>query len=263
MLRITGRRLDGYHTLQTVFQFLDYGDTLRLQVRKDGVVNRIADLPEVMPEQDLTVRAARLLQQESGSSLGVDIALDKILPLGSGLGGGSSDAATVLVALNQLWELHLSEDDLAGIGLRLGADVPVFVRGRAAWGEGVGEVLTPIDLPEPWYLVVKPNCQVATREIFTDPELTRDSVPITMRNFLAGDDRNDCEQVVRRRYPIVAETLDWLGADARLTGTGACIYVPFVALAAADAALMRLPSGWRGFVARGCNRSPLSRHRVL
>ncbi|CAK0764787.1 4-(cytidine 5'-diphospho)-2-C-methyl-D-erythritol kinase [Gammaproteobacteria bacterium] len=263
MLRITGRRSDGYHTLQTVFQFLDYGDTLRLQVREDGAINRLTDLPGVMSEHDLTVRAARLLQRESGSALGVDITLDKVLPLGGGLGGGSSDAATVLVALNQLWGLNLSEDALASLGLRLGADVPVFVRGRAAWGEGVGEVLTPVNLPEPWYLVVNPGCQVATRKIFGDPELTRDSLPITMRDFLAGDDRNDCERVVRRHSPAVAETLDWLGEEARLTGTGACVYVPFVDFAAANAVLMRLPSRWRGFVAQGCNCSPLNGRRAV
>ncbi|CAK0747937.1 4-(cytidine 5'-diphospho)-2-C-methyl-D-erythritol kinase [Gammaproteobacteria bacterium] len=258
MLRITGRRSDGYHTLQTIFQFLDYGDTLHLRVREDGMVNRLTDLAGVAAEQDITVRAARLLQREAGTTLGIDIRLDKILPLGGGLGGGSSNAATVLVALNQQWGLNLSEDELAGLGLRLGADVPVFVRGRAAWGEGVGEQLTPIDLPEPWYLVVIPDCRVATGDIFSDPELTRDSLPITMRAFLAGDDRNDCERVVRYRYPAVAAALDWLGTNARLTGTGACVYAPFTDAAAAEAVLERLPSEWHGFVARGRNRSPLT-----
>jgi 4-diphosphocytidyl-2-C-methyl-D-erythritol kinase len=168
----------------------------------------------------------------------------------------------VLVALNQQWELGLPEDDLAALGLRLGADVPVFVRGRAAWGEGVGEILTPIDLPEPWYLVVNARCQVATGDVFNDLELTRDSLPITMRGFLAGDDRNDCEQVVRRRYPAVAAVLDWLGTSSRLTGTGACVYAPFSAAAEAEAILARLPFGWHGFVARGRNRSPLIERRV-
>ena len=257
MLRITGRRSDGYHTLQTVFQFLDYGDTIRLQVRKDGGVRRITTLPTVPPERDLTVRAAQLLQQETGTALGVDIAVEKVIPLGGGLGGGSSNAATVLVALNHLWSLGLSEDELACIGLRLGADVPVFVRGWAAWGEGIGEVLTPIELPEPWYLVVNPGCQVATGEIFADSELTRDSLPITIRDFLAGNVRNDCERVVRRRYEAVAAVLDWFGASARLTGTGACVYAAFAEAAAAQAALASLPQEWRGFVAHGCNRSPL------
>ncbi|CAK0774686.1 4-(cytidine 5'-diphospho)-2-C-methyl-D-erythritol kinase [Gammaproteobacteria bacterium] len=263
MLRVTGRRMDGYHTLQTVFQFLDYGDTLHLRVRKDHLINRIIDLPGINAEQDLTIRAARLLQRETGTTCGVDIALDKVLPIGGGLGGGSSNAATVLVALNQQWELGLSEDELAELGLRLGADVPVFVRGHAAWGEGVGEILTPVDLPEPWYLVVNPGCRVTTAEIFNDPELTRDSFPITMRAFLAGDDRNDCERVVRRRHPSVAMVLDWLGNDAHLTGTGACAYVSFPSLATASLILDHLPCEWRGFVARGCNRSPLIEHRKI
>ncbi len=256
MLRITGRRPDGYHTLQTVFQFLAYGDTVDIRVREDGVVNRLTPLP-FPPDQDLTVRAARLLQRETGSTLGMDVAVEKVLPLGGGLGGGSSNAATVLVALNRLWDLGLSEDDLAGLGLRLGADVPVFVRGRAAWGEGVGEKLTPVDLPEPWYLVVYPDCQVPTGELFADSELTRDSAPITIRDFLAGDARNDCESVVRRRYGSVAAALDWCGTGGRLTGTGACVYKAFVDAQAAGAALACLPPVWRGFVARGCNRSPL------
>ncbi len=259
MLRVTGRRADGYHTLQTVFQFLEYGDRLHFQIRRDGVIRRTTTLP-FPPEQDLMLRAAHLLRQETGSTLGVDIAVDKVLPLGGGLGGGSSNAATVLVALNRLWGLGLSEDELALLGLRLGADVPVFVRGRAAWGEGVGEILTPITIPESWYLVVTPDCQVATGEIFSDSELTRDSPPITIRDFLAGDARNDCEPVVCRRHKGVAAVLDWFGTSAHLTGTGACVFVAFADAESAHAAKTGLPPAWRAFVARGCNRSPLLVH---
>jgi 4-diphosphocytidyl-2-C-methyl-D-erythritol kinase len=189
----------------------------------------------------------------------VEIALDKQLPLGGGLGGGSSDAATTLVALNRLWATGLSEDELAGLGLRLGADVPVFVRGRAAWAEGVGERLVPVDLPQPWYLVLVPGCHVSTAAIFKDPELTRNSPGITIADFLAGAGRNDCEPVVRSRYPEVAEALDWLGQyrSAHLTGTGACVFAAFDTEAAARERLNGVPRGLAAFVARGLNRSPL------
>ena len=269
MLRIVGRRPDGYHLLQTVFQFLDYGDTLSFRIREDGAVICTNALPGVPIDRDLTVLAARLLQQKTGTTFGVNITLKKVLPLGGGLGGGSSDAATVLVALNHLWSLQLSETDLADLGLQLGADVPVFVRGQAAWGEGIGEILTPLTLPEPWYLVVNPDCHIATAAIFSDQELTRDSLPITIRAFLMGDDRNDCERVVRRRYPAVAAALDRLGPRARLTGTGSCVYEPFSSAAAAQEAQADLPPEWRSFVARGCNQSPLMgcsqavRHGIL
>lgn len=255
MLRITGQRADGYHTLQTVFQFLEYGDRLSLRRRADGQILRLNPLSGVHIEQDLTIRSARLLQQASGTPYGVEIFLEKNLPIGGGLGGGSSDAATVLVALNQLWETGFSEDDLAALGIRLGADVPVFVRGRAAWAEGVGEILTPLELPEPWYLMIVPNCQVATREIFAAPELPRNSPPITMAEFNAGADNNDCTAVVRHRYPEVGAALDWLGEKGRLTGTGACVYAAFPDAAIAHLRLTQLPTKWRGFVARGCNRS--------
>lgn len=258
-LHVTGRRADGFHLLQTVFQFLDYGDALCFTVRDDGVVRRINELPGVAADADLAVRAARLLQAETGCALGVDMAVEKVLPMGGGLGGGSSDAATTLVALNALWRLGLDEERLAALGLSLGADVPVFVRGRAAWAEGVGERLEPVDLPEPWYLVLVPPVGVATAAVFGAPELTRDCPPITIRDFLAGRGGNVCEPVVRARFPAVAEALDWLDrfAPARMTGTGCCVFAAFADEEGAREVVARLPAGWRGFVARGRNRSPL------
>jgi len=258
-LHITGRRADGFHLLQTVFQFLDYGDTLYFTLRDDGVVRRVSELPGVDAEVDLVVRAARLLQMETGCRQGADIGVDKHLPLGGGLGGGSSDAATTLVALNALWRLGLTTEQLAELGLSLGADVPVFVHGRAAWAEGVGEKLQAVDLPEPWYLVLVPSVSVATGAVFGAPELTRDCQPITIRDFLAGMGCNVCEPVVRARFPAVAEALDWLGqfAPARMTGTGCCVFAAFADESGARRVLAQLPAGWSGFVASGRNRSPL------
>ena len=258
-LHITGRRADGYHTLQSVFQFLDSTDLIRLRVTTDGAIRLLTPMPGVAPEQDLTVRAARLLQSAAEVTAGVEIQVDKRLPLGGGLGGGSSDAATVLVALNRLWGLDWTEDRLATLGLRLGADVPVFVRGRAAWAEGVGEILTPVALPEPWYLVLVPPVTVSTAEIFSAPELTRDTPPIRIPAFLSGAGGNDCEPVVRARYPVVGQYLDWLSQYGRacLTGTGACVFAAFPDQADAQQVLAQLPDGWRGFVAQGRNRSPL------
>ena len=262
-LHVVGRRPDGYHLLQTVFQFLDYGDTIRFTPRRDGAIRLEEPLPGVAEEEDLTVRAARLLRRECDGGEGVTIRVEKRLPMGGGLGGGSSDAATVLVALNRLWGLGRSEEELARLGLALGADVPVFVRGRAAWGEGVGEHLTPVDLPEPWFLVAMPPVAVATGVIFGDPELTRNSPHITISDFLSGGGRNDCEPLVRIRYPEVDELLRWLGrfGEARLTGTGACCFVAMEDEASAREALAELPRRWRGFVARGRNESPL--HRLI
>jgi len=259
MLRVVGRRPDGYHELQTVFQLIDRCDRLHFRIREDGNIRRLDGPAGVAPEHDLTVRAATALQRRSGCRLGADIRIEKRLPMGGGLGGGSSDAATTLVALNRLWRLGLEEDVLAGLGLALGADVPVFVRGRAAWGEGVGERLTPLELPTPWYLVLIPECHVATAAVFSAPELKRDSAPITLEAFLAGDTLNDCLSVVRNRYAPVAAALEWLGGhgEARLTGTGACVFAAFEEEHAAREVLEKVPEGWRGFVARGLNRSPL------
>lgn len=258
-LHITGRRDDGYHLLQTAFQFLDFCDWLRFDLRDDGVVARATVLPGVPEASDLTVRAARLLQQETGCEQGVSIHVEKQLPMGGGIGGGSSDAATTLVALNELWGLHLPVDQLARLGLSLGADVPVFVRGAAAWAEGVGEVLRPVELPEPWYFVVVPPCHVSTAEIFCDKDLTRDAEMMKMSAFLAGQGENVCESVVRKRYPEVDEAMCWLGqfSPARMSGTGACVFAAFSEKAAAQEVMKQLPRGWQAFIAKGLNRSPL------
>ena len=262
-LHVTGQRDDGYHTLQTLFQFLDYGDTLHFSSRNDGKIALLSDLPGVDAEDNLIVRAARLLKEASSTPLGADIKLDKILPMGGGIGGGSSDAATTLLGLNHLWQTGLSIDQLAELGIRLGADVPVFVRGHAAWAEGVGEQLTPVELEEPWFLVVAPDCPVSTAEIFSDERLTRNSSPITLAAFVAGGGRNDCLPVVTTRYPEIRNTLILLNkyCEAKMTGTGSCLFGAFPNESEADKVRARLPATLRSFVARGCNVSPL--HREL
>ncbi|MBK1721872.1 4-(cytidine 5'-diphospho)-2-C-methyl-D-erythritol kinase [Thiocystis violacea] len=260
MLRVVGRRADGYHELQTVFQFIDRCDRLWFDVCDDGRIRRLTAVEGVEESQDLTVRAARALQQVTGCRLGAAIRCEKNLPMGGGLGGGSSDAATTLVALNHLWGTGLDEDALSAIALPLGADVPVFVRGRAAWAEGVGERLDPVDLPEPWYLVLVPDCAVSTKAVFSHPELTRDSKLITLADFLSGDVVNDCLSVVRKDYPDVAAALEYLSPwHGRLTGTGACVFAVFDDEADAQGALAGLPGGMRGFVTKGQNRSALLR----
>ena len=259
-LHVVGRRPDGYHELQTAFQFIDLWDSLRFFARPRGVIERLGDVPGVAADDDLVVRAARLLAGRTGQAApGVAIALEKRLPMGGGVGGGSSDAATVLVALNELWGLRLPVDEIAALGLQLGADVPVFVLGRAAWAEGVGEKLVPVDFAEPIYVLVHPGVAISTAEVFKAPELTRDSPVTTITGFLQTGGRNDCEPVVRRRYREVGAALDWLGgfAPARLTGTGSCIYAPMPDAGHADAVLAQLPSRWRGWVTRGMNCSPL------
>ena len=259
MLRVVGRRADGYHLLQTVFQFVDIADQLRFRLRDDGVISRVPVLEGVPEEHDLSVRAARLLRSEAGISAGADIELTKNLPMGAGLGGGSSDAATTLLALNQLWGAGMTTEMLAEMGLRLGADVPVFIHGIAAWAEGVGERLEPVDLTETWYLILFPACHVPTGGIFSAPELTRDSARITIADFFAGSRDNDCLPVVCSRYPEVAKTIDWLGnyAEARLTGTGAAVFATFDSRDDAQQVLAQLPKYLRGTVARGLNRSPV------
>ena len=258
-LHIVGRRPDGYHCLQTVFQFVDLCDRLYFRVRRDGRIRRLDPLPGVAPEDDLTVRAARLLQAAGACALGADIRLEKRLPMGGGLGGGSSDAATTLHALNRLWRLNLAVDELQALAVRLGADVPVFVHGEAVWAEGVGERFRPLRLPEPWYVIVAPGCHVSTAEVFQAPELTRDCQVLTIDGFLSGRGGNVFEPVVRRRYPEVGRALDWLGeyGPARLSGTGACVFAAFEAEARAREVAERVPPPWQGFVARGMNRSPL------
>jgi 4-diphosphocytidyl-2-C-methyl-D-erythritol kinase len=262
-LHIVGRRPDGYHELQTVFQFVDLCDEISIEVRADGRIRRMAEIAGVPEDADLCVRAARALKAAAACPLGADIGVLKRIPMGAGLGGGSSDAATCLVALNHLWQLHRPVDDLAALGLKLGADVPVFVRGRAAWAEGIGERLTPLYPPqapiETNYLILKPNVGVGTAEIFQDPELTRNSAPITIHGFLASGGRNDCLRVVRRRYPEVARALDWLSGFglARLTGTGACVFLAVESLDRGREIMRELPPAVDAFLTRGLNDSPL------
>jgi 4-diphosphocytidyl-2-C-methyl-D-erythritol kinase len=262
-LHILGRRPDGYHELQTCFQFVDLCDEIRIEVRADGLICRAVEIPGLPAEADLCIRAAKALQSASGATLGADISLTKKIPVGGGLGGGSSDAATCLIALNHLWGIHWPREKLAAIGLKLGADVPVFVHGRVAWAEGVGERLTPLYPPlapsEANYLILKPNVFVSTAAVFQDPELTRNSAPITIHGFLASGGRNDCLGVVRRRYPEVAHALDWLSVfgSARLTGTGACVFLACENKDLAQEILRKVPPEFEGFLARGLNDSPL------
>ena len=260
-LHVTGRRDDGYHLLQTVFQFLDFCDELIFDVRRDTSIRRISDCPGLPADSDLVVRAARALQAHTGTGLGVDIHVSKHIPMQAGLGGGSSDAATTLRALNRLWGLELPVGELAAIGVKLGADVPVFLHGHAAFAEGVGEELTDLEPAEEWYLIIHPDCSVSTAEIFNDADLTRHTPPITIRDFLTGAGHNDCEAVVFRAFPEVAEAARWLGqfAEVRMTGTGACLFARFADKGAAETIMEQLPEKWSGFVARGLNDSPLKK----
>jgi len=256
---VTGRRADGYHELQTLFQLIDLADTLCVSVRADGEIDRPAGPPGVPPEADLVVRAARTLKAATGTALGASLRVRKRIPMGGGLGGGSSDAATALLVLNELWDCGLAVEELAALGLPLGADVPVFVQGFSAWGEGVGERLTPVTLPETWYVIVHPGVAVSTAGVFQSPELTRNSPLITIRAFFESGGRNDCEPVVRAQAPEVADALDWLAreAPARLTGTGSCVFAACASAVAAERLAARVPDRWRSYVARGLNRSPL------
>lgn len=267
-LHILGRRPDGYHELQTLFQFLDYGDTITLTPRTDNRIVLEQSVPGVPDKDNLILRAARQLAATANNNevAGVSIAIDKILPMGGGLGGGSSNAATTLLGLNHLWGLDRSLDELAELGLTLGADVPVFVRGHSAWGEGVGERLTDANPPEDWFVVIKPPCDISTKEIFSEQGLTRDTPGIKIAPAFEGDAsryRNDCEDVVRRLYPEVHQGLEWLAqfGPARLTGTGACIFGRFPTESAARIIWESKPSGITGFVAQGVNISPL--HKKL
>jgi len=259
MLRVIGRRADGYHLLQTVFRFIDLCDTLSFRVRSDGVVASAYELPGVPPGEDLAARAARLLQQAGGTTLGADISLEKRLPMGGGLGGGSSDAATTLIALNRLWGLDFSRARLLELAVKLGADVPVFVFGDNAFGEGIGERLASIKLPPAWYVVLVPPIAVPTAAIFAHPKLKRDSKPIRIQSFSAGGAENDLQPVVCQAFPEVARHLAWLeqyGA-ARLTGSGSCVFASFPDEGAAREVLARLPGDMKGFVARGLDHHPL------
>lgn len=262
MLHVVGRRADGYHELQTLFQLIDLADTLTLTRRDDGVIELLTPVAGVAHADNLVVRAAKRLQAHTGCRHGASIALDKKLPMGGGLGGGSSNAATVLVGLNALWSLDLPLTTLAALGLALGADVPVFVHGRSAWAEGVGERLTPVTLDTPWFVVVHPGVSVSTPAIFQAPELTRDTRPISMARALQGGAptwRNDCEATVRDRHPPIAEALDWLAqhAPSQLTGTGACVFAVFDTQADARAVADMARAKWPSWVTRGINTSPL------
>ena len=263
MLRIIGRRPDGYHALQTVFQMLELCDWLTFSATEGGAVSLKTPIPGVPEQEDLTVRAARLLKDHTGCDQGVCIEIEKNLPMGGGLGGGSSDAATTLVVLNRLWGLGLSINELMVLGLQLGADVPVFVFGFSAWGEGVGEQLQAITVPEQWVLIIKPECHVNTKEIFSADELTRDSKPIKIADFIAGDDRNDCTRVVSEVYQPVKDALDALSiyAKAKLTGTGACVFAQFGSKEAAKSAYDALSGDWQVYLTKSLNRSPL--HKML
>lgn len=258
-LHITGRRPDGYHNLQTLFQLLRYGDFLSFKLLDDARVFLRNPLPGVEDEQNLVVRAARLLQSATGCKLGAEISLDKRVPMGGGIGGGSSDAATTLVALNHLWQTGLSLPHLAELGLQLGADVPVFIEGKTAWAEGVGERLQAVPMPENWYLVVTPNCHVSTAEIFSHKDLTRDSADITVAAFLEQGGRNDCQDLVARLHPEVRQVIDWLNqfGAAQMTGTGASVYCAFASAEAAQSVFCVMPKQWQGFVAQAVNTSPL------
>ena len=265
-LHVTGRRSDGYHELQTVFQLIDLCDQLSFELRDDDEILRLDDgeaapgpLAAIASDDDLCVRAARALRAASGVNFGVNIRVRKRIPLGGGLGGGSSDAATTLTVLNHLGACKLDAAALAALGLQLGADVPVFITGRCSVGEGVGERLTPVELPAGWFLVIHPGVSVPTREIFQASELTRNSPVLTIPALLASGGRNDCEPVVRARYPEVASALDWLGqfATARLTGTGSCLFASFASAAAAERVAARVPDHWRAWVVQGLAESPL------
>ncbi|MBN6045059.1 4-(cytidine 5'-diphospho)-2-C-methyl-D-erythritol kinase [Citrobacter sp. ku-bf4] len=264
-LYITGRRADGYHTLQTLFQFLDYGDTLSLEPRSDGEIRLLTPVDGVADEDNLIVRAARLLMKAAAergrlpAGCGADIRIEKRLPMGGGLGGGSSNAATVLVALNHIWQCGLSLDELAALGLTLGADVPVFVRGHAAFAEGIGEILTPVEPAEKWYLVVHPGVSIPTPMIFNDPDLPRNTPKRSIETLLKCEFSNDCEVIARKRFREVDAALSWLleYAPSRLTGTGACVFAEFDTESHARQVLEQAPEWFNGFVAKGVNLSPL------
>ena len=268
-LHITGRRADGFHNLQTIFQFIDFCDELDFTLRDDGEITLLNAVEGVADQDNLVVRAAMLLQQHSGTQTGVDIAIRKILPMGGGLGGGSSDAATVLVALNQLWQTGLSQQALMQLGLQLGADVPVFVHARAVWAEGVGEKFTDVALDEAWFCVIVPAVNVATAAIFADAELTRDSRPVNLQDFIDGNTGNDCQAVVCQHYPQVELVLSWMREHidqqpgciikSQMTGTGACVFAGFRTQQDAVEIKQQLPEGWTALVAQGQNQSPLTK----
>ncbi|MEH6587712.1 MAG: 4-(cytidine 5'-diphospho)-2-C-methyl-D-erythritol kinase [Halioglobus sp.] len=257
-LHITGRRDNGYHELQTLFQLLDWGDTLHYTANASGEITLSGCELNIPVEQNLIVRAAKALPRSSLDQ-GVHIHLDKHIPEGGGLGGGSSNAATTLLAMNHLWQLGLSNSDLQALGTKLGADVPVFTAGHSAWAEGIGDILTPVEIPDSWYLVVVPGCHASTAQVFSNEQLTRNTSPIKMAAFFEGNSRNDCQDLVRNLHPEVDNALNWLNnfGEAKLTGTGACVFASFPNEPLARSALGQLPSPMTGFVAQGMNKSPV------
>jgi 4-diphosphocytidyl-2-C-methyl-D-erythritol kinase len=258
-LNILDRRPDGYHNLQTVFQFLDFADRLHFSLSDDQNI-RLSDSDlNIAPEDNLVVRAAELLKATTQSKWGAIIELQKVLPIGGGIGGGSSNAATTLVGLNQLWQTGLSQEELMRVGLKLGADVPIFIYGQAAYATGIGEELTPIELKEPWYVLLIPKLSVSTAEIFSHSQLTRQNQPITISDFLSHGGPNSCEELVRRLYPDVGDALDWLSqfGSAKMSGTGCTVFASFSDKEKADYVLRQIPAPFRGVVAKGCNKSPL------
>ncbi|MDO3381979.1 4-(cytidine 5'-diphospho)-2-C-methyl-D-erythritol kinase [Gilvimarinus algae] len=259
-LHITGRRSDGYHELQTLFQLIDYADQLHFTARRDGEIVLHTAFAGVAHEDNLIVRAARLLQRRAGDVPGADIRIDKRLPMGGGIGGGSSNAATTLIGLNRLWQLGLKRGELMQLATPLGADIPVFIGGQTAWAEGIGERLTPIETPRLWYLILAPKCHVSTATIFSHKDLTRDTRPIKVAAFSQGGGQNDCEPLVRALYPEVDNALIWLrnfSPHARMSGTGACVFAPFDSESEAHNALAQAPPELPGFVAKGISHSPL------
>ena len=261
-LHVVGRRSDGYHLLQTVFRFLDFSDQVSLTIRDDSKIQLNTPILGVPAEKNLCVQAARLLQKESGTSLGIEISLEKLIPMGGGLGGGSSDAATTLLALNRLWDLNWSREELMELGLNLGADVPVFIFGENAFAEGIGEKLKPIKLLPAWYLVLTPPVHVSTADIFASKELTRNTIPVKIPPFSVGLGHNDLESVVCLAYPQVARHLEWLRQLNRttmvaMTGSGACVFAEFITESAARMALASVPLGMSGFVVQGLDRHPM------
>src|ERR1043166_13372 len=258
-LHVIGRRADGYHLLQTVFRFIDFGDSLSFRPRADGIITRVNDIAGVPAADDLCVRAAHALKRAGGVAAGADITLHKRLPLGGGLGGGSSDAATTLMVLNRLWRLDWGRERLGELALCLGADVPAFVFGESAFAEGIGEQLTPLPRPAAWYVVLTPQIAVSTAAIFADPELTRTTIPIKICAFSMDQGHNDLEPVASRRYPEIARHLSWLRqfGPAAMTGSGACVFAAFASEREARRVLAQLPAEMRGFAARGLDRHPL------
>jgi 4-diphosphocytidyl-2-C-methyl-D-erythritol kinase len=259
MLHITGQRVDGYHLLQTVFQFIDLYDHLTFEITQDGLIKRAHSQTTVDEADDIILLAAKLLQSKYSVSLGLRYRIEKHIPIGGGLGGGSSNAATTLMVLNKLWELNLGTSELATIGLELGADVPVFVKGQSAWASGIGEDLMPINLPKPWFVVIYPKIVVSTGEIFASEQLTRNCDPITIRDFLTSGGRNVCEPVACQLYPDIQNAIDWLNQHsiAKMTGTGACIFASFDSLEQAESVISLAPKHWSTFVVKAMNTNPL------